>query len=540
MSQLSDRWLLIASERDEYAAEVVGGAIRGAGGDVVHVEPGTDLDRLRGQVALVGEQATSAAGVPAPELREDGFVLRVQDERPNVLATGGGMRGTIYAAQELASRAAQGDELPPCELREEHSLPYRWFWTWDHSTNWWEQAPGKQYIGALNDYTKPPEAFLEDYKRVIDFMCLHRLNALTVWGFLRDSHGGVEAAQELAQYAARRGVCLQPGVGINAYGGIYWHGDHEFCLHSWLARHPELAAQPPGEGFGLMACPSKPENLQWHIDGVRWLVETFDIGGIAFETGDYGVCQCAECAKRGERSGVMSHEDMHSLYEPLLSAAWDIKPDLWIICETYQGFHEKIIQNPPYADRAIWQWWSYEADWPDQYRALKEGVDLTTRLNVSRTHAGTQWAAQRFAPRMEHFAQQALIARSAGLSGVSMFGEEPASTVPNELNYLTFSHFAYSDDDDLERFIDEDLGALLGGASHIRKWLSILSEVGPPRSPNVPLETLPALDEPLARRYLIQAQQMAGTLSGEPARRWQWTADYLEGRLAEEKTRGPE
>jgi hypothetical protein len=167
-----------------------------------------------------------------------------------------------------------------------------------------------------------------------------------------------------------------------------------------------------------------------------------------------------------------------------------------------------------------------------------EGVPLTTKYNVSRTHVGSQWNGQRFSPQLEILSDQPLVARRCQLAGVSMFGEEPASTVPNELNYRTFAHFAYSPDEDLERFIDEDLGPLFGGRGYIRHWLGIVREVGPPRDPNVPLEQLPPLNGEVARRCLGEAQEIAESLSGEPERRWRWTVRYLEQRIAEESTRG--
>ena len=73
-------------------------------------------------------------------------------------------------------------------------------------------------------------------------MSLNRIGGVTIYGFLRDNHGGVEAAQELCRYATERGVRILPGVGINAYGGIYWEGDHKYNLTTWLRQHPELRA----------------------------------------------------------------------------------------------------------------------------------------------------------------------------------------------------------------------------------------------------------------------------------------------------------
>src|SRR5262249_5131351 len=138
--------------------------------------------------------------------------------------------GVIYAVRELVERrltlTPAGVEVASFATHHQPALTYRLFWTWDHSTNWDLDQPGQQDVGANNVYSKPATAFAEDYRRLIDFMSRHRLNGLVIWGFLRDGHGGIEAAQEIARYGKERGVRILPGVGINAYGGIYWEGNH--------------------------------------------------------------------------------------------------------------------------------------------------------------------------------------------------------------------------------------------------------------------------------------------------------------------------
>ena len=140
-------------------------------------------------------------------------------------------------------------------------------------------------------------------------MSRNRIAAIAIYGFLRESHGGIAAAQELCRYANERGVRIMPGVAINAYGGIVWEMEHDYNLATWLRRHPELAAEmerpagfqikdlgfplffPRGD-YSVRGCPSKPENQRWMEEGIAWLAETFEIGGINIEAGDYGVCGC--------------------------------------------------------------------------------------------------------------------------------------------------------------------------------------------------------------------------------------------------------
>ena len=238
---------------------------------------------------------------------------------------------------------------------------YRTFWTWDHSTNWELSQVGLQEIGVFNPYGKPPGGFLADYKRLVDFCSRNRIAAITIYGFLRDTHGGIAAAQELCRYATERGVRIMPGIAIGAYGGVYWEGDHPYNLATWLRQNPQFAAtMEKGVGFQLAdlsfplnfprsdytvsACPSAPETIEWMEEAVSWLAETFDIGGINIESGDYGVCGCDRCVARRQNAAEAarrksdhgdswSHTDMAENFPKLYRAAKAKKPDLWVYCE---------------------------------------------------------------------------------------------------------------------------------------------------------------------------------------------------------------
>ena len=73
------------------------------------------------------------------------------------------------------------------------TFAHRSFYTWDHSTNW-ELAQTGQRTGSCHEpYDKPPDGFLADYTKLINFMGRVKMNHLIIWGALRDNHGGVEA-----------------------------------------------------------------------------------------------------------------------------------------------------------------------------------------------------------------------------------------------------------------------------------------------------------------------------------------------------------
>jgi hypothetical protein len=489
-------------------------------------------------------EAAAEADASKPVLPEDGFLLRTGTlkGRTTLLLQGSGLPGLIYAVNELGLRhlTVRGDiiELPALDLRQAPALPYRLLWTWDHSTNWYLEQVGLQEIGAMNYYSKPEEGFLEDYRRLVDFMSLHRIGGVTIYGFLRDNHGGVEAAQELCRYANERGVRILPGVGINAYGGIYWEGQHRYNLTTWLRQHPELSAvfeKPvafhipdfpklwfPETHYTDAACPSKPENARYHEEAVQWLAETFEIGGINFETGDYGACQCPDCTARRTTDDTWSLNDMALLYPRLFEAARRSRPDLWLVSEAYWDNILDLDALAPLAglpDDAIYQFCINRSYWPTLKANLtREHVSHLPRpQNVIRTHMGTQWNHERYELIASRFAEMMQLLHTTGMQGATIFSEVSAFSVVNEINYLAFARFGYEAGLTWEKFVAADLGPLLGGAEAASRYLELL--------------TLPA-DVPILTRAAAEARDIAAAQSGEAYRRWVWLQNRLYQKLA--------
>jgi hypothetical protein len=126
-----------------------------------------------------------------------------------------------------------------------------------------------------------------------------------VWGLLRDSHGGVDAAKRLCDVANKKGVRLLCGVGLNAYGGVYYEGSSPHSLERHLESNPELYAYDSdgkkmvfnlginGPRLSHHACPSRTENQDFAAESLRWLFKNLSLGGVQIETGDTGVWQCA-------------------------------------------------------------------------------------------------------------------------------------------------------------------------------------------------------------------------------------------------------
>ena len=50
---------------------------------------------------------------------------------------------------------------------------------------------------------------------------------------LRDCHGGLESAKRLCDVATKQNVRLLCGVGLNAYGGVYYEGNSPYSLERY-------------------------------------------------------------------------------------------------------------------------------------------------------------------------------------------------------------------------------------------------------------------------------------------------------------------
>jgi len=208
------------------------------------------------------------------ELAEGAFHIGSETAlSPVVHVSGGQVSGVIYGIEELIKRGgATPDRLSVAAEPIEASpgLAYRTFRTWDHSTNWQLSQIGQQEIGVFNPYGKPPSGFLADYRRLVDFCSRNRIAAIVIYGFLRDSHGGIETARELCRYANERGVRILPGIAIGSYGGSIGR-----------ASTPTISPRGPGatrnslrlwEGGGIPArrpfLPAELPALRLHHDGL--------------------------------------------------------------------------------------------------------------------------------------------------------------------------------------------------------------------------------------------------------------------------------
>lgn len=411
----------------------------------------------------------------------------------------------------------------PCQAASHHytwqlsrpkaRLPNSYFWTWDHSTNWMLDDPGIQVDGCYNKYFKQPGTYVEDYRRLTDLCAGLGIKGIVIWGFLRDSHGGIEHARQVARYAKRRGVAIMPGFGVTWYGGAYYEGKHRYHLGNFLKKHPEARMLDenlkPKEFAGENgACLAEPDFQAWLKEALAWMWEEFEIGGFNFENGDMLVDHhpaVQELRKQwpADEPEAFFHQGM--AYRMALEACRKHLAKTTCAYATYTGFNycEKLEQNtgmgkrPPamlalLPEDAVCQWTltgmllktplpltaflddgapgaAFEnPNWPD-------GLRPTCKRNVGFVHQGSQWCGDRYACRVSTIKEACLRAYRSGLEGVSIHGEVSSRSVPNALNYLAFSHFTHWPEDSLRDFGRKTLGPVLGSAGDGVEFCEIMA-----------------------------------------------------------------
>lgn len=378
----------------------------------------------------------------------------------------------------------------------DYAFTQRIWWTWDHRTNWTGEPAGAQSFGCDNPYLRGAERFLADYRAAIDRAAAYGINGIVIWGFLRDSHGGIAAARQLCDYAVSKNVRILSGVGTSVYGGFYYEGEHEFSARTWLARHPDLRSLGPDGRPENSLCPAKPENQRWLRDGVRWLFETFAIGGLNLEYGDYKVCHCPDCvaSRAADDSGDPDfYKDMVRSILPTIEAARLAAPDAWITYATYTGFDAAMRARLPgfvarLPEAAICQWTATylldspedlsgvpgrrrkKADWPD-------GLGPPTRRNAVLWHQGGPWGVGS-GPSVciQLIAEVCRKAARAGIDGLVCYGEVGDWCPASRLNYTALEYFARRPEGDLASFATEALAPrlFLGDEEEARTYLAVL------------------------------------------------------------------
>jgi len=406
--------------------------------------------------------------------------------------------------------------------RPEPKLPLSYFWTWDHSTNWMLDDEGLQATGCNNAYLKRPESFIEDYRRLTDAAAALGVRGIIIWGFLRDSHGGMEYSKRVADYAASKGVAIMPGLGTTHYGGAYYEGDHPYCLGTFLAEHPDaVMMDADGKAMPGSACAAHPAYRQWLIDGTQWLYKEFNIGGINLENGDYLVDHnplMIELQKDWPADDPQIFANQAVSYKIALDAIADRLDDTLTTYATYTGFvpgkvpagaarlaygHLMDCERPAMFDvlpaGGICQWTvssmmrrqplplsaymddgapaeAFENDlWPADLKP-----PAMEARSVGFLHQPSQWSGGptslgRYQQLVSVIKEAALRCYRSGLKGLSIHGEVTAQYVPWALNYLAFSHFIHWPEDNMRQFAGKTLAPVLGDDKDAQDYVELLA-----------------------------------------------------------------
>lgn len=480
---------------------------------------------------------------------------------------------------------------------------YRILWSWDFATCWDDSFFGREK--GCSGKNGRRVHFLQDYKRLIDFSSAHHINGVVIWGAVRAHHDGMQQLKELVQYGRSKGVRVLPGVSAFSYGGICYDPrekfngyddipmtSHPYSLYTWLQEHPEYAAlDPNGKPYAhgpyrVTACPSRKENIEWFKEGLRWLYEEFDVDGIQVEVGDYSVCHCPICTERRKQAitSTMGLDgfavaDMAECYNAAIEVSKQAKPDAWVICETYSNIADIPLPGNipnkimPQANRELLQGltkggilqWSVDrsiggykvADW-------SEKVYTPSADNILRIHAGSQWSMNGPADWGVNLVWEMVNrARTQGINGVSIFGEESPFSPPNEANYLAFEEacgFGNANPNCSEvLFYSQTLDPLYGGDGLAARWRELYLKGSMLRlgslnaeavsvvnirqhvNSNQPFELL--TDDPDIRTkaltysaaekikeiesYYAEARAISSRLSGDACGRWSWLENKL-------------
>lgn len=422
----------------------------------------------------------------------------------------------------------------------------RVLWTWDHVAQWSALRGGSHDWGAGNEYDRTAEDFVAEYGRLLRWCGANGLEAVVIWGMLRDNHGGVEAATRVCEIGKECGVKVLAGIGLNAYGGAYYEGNSPWSLTNHLQAHPELfALNEAGEPHILKvsgnspqpflhACPSRPENQEYCAESLRWLMENVPLDGVQVEAGDTFVCHCPLCKERRQYGvSALSWEDMALVYPLAAEAVWSVRPEAMVLLETYS--HPEPVSgdpvpgfgggSPPWAAECLAQFpRGAHVQWvSDSYAPPLGNLEWTAAARapegfagqIMRCHLATWWRGRGDEVAIHWLATMVQRSLASGFDGFSMFGDKSPFLTGNELNYLAMANLGSPANPtaDLDRFLTDVAAPLLGGPEAARRYLYLAQSL---------------VDEPERLvASVAEARQEAARHDDRVGERWTWLSWYL-------------
>ncbi len=322
------------------------------------------------------------------------------------------------------------------------------WWTWDVRMRW---AAG---------FCSSKESFEANYALAVDAASRHGVDAIVIWGFLRDSHGGVDSARRVCEHAHAHGVMILPGVGIDAYGGVYHEGNSPWSLDTYLAEHGQDQAQnadgspmlhhwpPTAKRARRVGCPSSEALMTYYRDGLDWLTSTFELRGFFIEQGDVGLCQCLQCSARKRTSTLKgglpnSLDDMARRLPPLIRHALSKRPGMTVLVENYCGISpaETALVAPflrGFPEEVFHCWQAYDAPGRFEITAESRSPALHGCMAI---RSNNDFVGGEIDDR-DNIRQANRLGQQAGLDMTYIYGEYPDEWPKTAANYRAWSESA--------------------------------------------------------------------------------------------------
>lgn len=329
----------------------------------------------------------------------------------------------------------------------------RIWWTWDLRVRW---AWG---------FSADADSYVRNYRNAVLAARRYGVEGIVVWGFLRDSHGGIEAARRVADFAHEQGVAILPGVGIDTYGGVYYAGESPYSLDVYLRAHPaSVARRKDGSPFTFrwpatdpseryVACPSDESLMPFYRESLDWLMHTFDLRGIQIEEGDVGLCWCERCRARqrtpSPKQGLVRErvclEDMAERIPPLLRHVLASRPGAMLIVENYTGLlpEQTEVMKPflaGFPPEVYHSWQAYDA--PDKF-----DISAASRSPAPHGCLALRTNNDIFGGELDdrkNIAQALAWGRGAGMDMTYTYGEYPDCWPVTQANYELWAEKAAS------------------------------------------------------------------------------------------------
>ncbi|MFA6104278.1 MAG: hypothetical protein WCV67_19165 [Victivallaceae bacterium] len=310
----------------------------------------------------------------------------------------------------------------------------RVWWTWDIRMHW------------DHGFSFSDESYLGNYRQAVDAAKRYGVEAIVIWGFLREVHGGTHAAHKLLDYARSRGVEVYPGFGVDSYGGAFYQGDSPYSLDSFIERYPEAQAidqdgklrshRWPMNDFSARktCCPSYQPAMDFYFRAVEWIMREFDLKGIQIEQGDCGHCYCQRCQETfldtSLRSDMFDLNISRNRLLPVINRALDIRPDLTVIVETYSGMEpEKIVladeQFRSYPESVFLSWQAYNGFAPRGERFLLNAKSRSPRTHGCLAVRANGGAGLGESEDIDEIIMAVNLGKAAGLDMSYIYGEYP-------------------------------------------------------------------------------------------------------------------